>query len=41
MCVCVNHCRFLKLELDGTDVGTGLDVFIIRSYCHNFRIRIV
>ena len=39
----VNHCRFLKLELDGTDLGTGLDVFIIRCYCRNlsnFRIRI-
>ena len=39
----VNHCRFLKLELGGTDLGTGLDVFIIRYYCRNlsnFRIRI-
>ena len=39
----VNHCRFLKLELGGTDLGTGFDVFIIRCYCRNlsnFRIRI-
>ena len=40
---CINHCRFLKLELDRTDVGRELDVFIITTYCRkfaNFRTRI-
>ena len=39
---CIDHCRFLKLELDGIDVETELDVFIIRTYranLSNFRIR--
>ena len=41
---CVDHCQFFKLELDGTDVGTGLDFFIIISYCRNlsnFIIKII
>ena len=40
---CVNHCRFLTLELDGSDVRTGLDVFVIRTYgrnLSNFKIKI-
>ena len=41
---CVEHFQFLKLELDGTDVGTRLDFFIIISCCRNlsnFMIRTI